>query len=446
MDGNDASTEAEAVDGSEFDVVVLGAGISGLVSASILVDQGNARIAVVDEYGHVGGNHIDRTYGDYTFDVGSLIFQDDSPLLAHFPEILPHYTPIDPTWSRLNPQGVITTYPFSIRDDLVAAGPVECARILLSAARGRLLQRRLQNARDFARHWLGARLLHRSGLENYMERFCGLPADRIDLTFAEKRMLWIAEYASIPNLLRRLLTSLTRPAALRATNHQLARPREGFAHLYAPAVRRLTDAGVTFLLSTEVKSLRKEEGSFRLETGDRTLVADRVVSTIPIDHVRAMCGMSTADRLPTVTLISLFFSFSGNRGFASSILYNFAHDGAWKRLTMYSDFYGRVDGREYFGVEVIVDDTVADGASAEEDFRQHVVANGLFDGDLALEGSHTHPHAYPIYTEGAGERAEAAIAALRAFGVESLGRQGGFRYQPTARVSTQEAEAALRPG
>jgi hypothetical protein len=51
--------------------------------------------------------------------------------------------------------------------------------------------------------------------------------------------------------------------------------------------------------------------------------------------------------------------------------------------------------------------------------------------------------AYPVYSGGSGERARRAIAALRGFGIESFGRQGGFQYQPTARVSTLEAEAAL---
>ena len=35
------------------------------------------------------------------------------------------------------------------------------------------------------------------------------------------------------------------------------------------------------------------------------------------------------------------------------------------------------------------------------------------------------------------------MAELREWGVESFGRQGGFQYQPTARVSTKEAEVAL---
>src|SRR5436305_7552088 len=40
--------------------IFLGAGITGIVSASILHDLGCRRIAVIDEFPNLGGNHIDR--------------------------------------------------------------------------------------------------------------------------------------------------------------------------------------------------------------------------------------------------------------------------------------------------------------------------------------------------------------------------------------------------
>jgi len=426
------------------DAIVLGAGISGLVSASILLDQGLRHVVVVDEYDHVGGNHIDAHCGAYTFDVGSLIFQDDSPLLNHFPELLPRYVPIDPRWSKLTPQGTIARYPFSVRDDVLASGPVECLRILSSAVLGRVRYRHMRNAGEFARYWIGARLLHRSGLEHYMERFCGLPAERIDLEFAKKRMLWLAENASPASVLRMLRPAAPEAEAAEQSNQQLARPPEGFGHLYAPAVEHLTQRGATFALGAVASGLARCGGTFTLCLDGRSVIADRVVSTIPVDHVLDLCGLPRERALPTVILVSLYFSFAGRRGFADPILYNFSHGGTWKRLTVYSDFYGPADGREYFGVEVVAPDSGPSVDDAEREFRAHVAANGLFGGDLRLEGSHVLANAYPIYTEGAAERAERAIAALRSFGVESLGRQGGFEYQPTARVSTIVAEATLR--
>ncbi len=423
-----------------FEVIILGAGISGLVSASVLLKEGCQNVIVVDEYAHIGGNHIDCSIGKYTFDIGSFIFQDDSPLLAHLPEILPLYVPINPSWGRLNPQGAVTQYPISIKDDLIAAGPVEWLRILPSVLFARIFRRRLRNARDFAQYWIGARLLHRSGLGNYMKRFYGLPAEKIDIKFAEKRMLWIKEHASPRGAFCRWVM----PAPKSAPNQQLARPREGFSYLYQGAVQRLERCGVTFLLGVKMHGLQKKDGVFFLEAGGRRVAASRVVSTIPLERIQNLCGMPSDNRLPTVTLISLFFSFSGDRGFKDSVLYNFSHTGSWKRLTVYSDFYGKSDGREFFAVEVNADHVSGLVETAERDFRRHVSENGLFVGDLKLEGSHVVSNAYPVYTDKADKQAAAAIAALRARGIESFGRQGGFDYQPTARVSTLKAESALR--
>jgi len=429
---------------ADFDAIVLGAGVSGLVSASLLSQHGTSRVLVVDAYGRVGGNHINIDHGEYTFDVGSFVFQDDSPLLQHFPELLPHYEPIVPSWGKLNPQGRITRYPFSIRDDLFAAGLGGCLAMLLSAARARLGgSDEIRTAADFARYWLGAKFLHRSGLRSYMERFCGMPIENIDRRFAEKRMMWIAEHGRLGEQARRLLRSVKTPTAPQVSNQQLVRPRAGFTELYGPAVERLERAGVTFLLGADLKGLAKVQESFILDVGEQQISAPRVISTIPVDHALELCRLTSGPSLPTVTLISLFFSFSGARGFDHSIMYNFSHSGAWKRLTMHSDFYGEVADREYFAVEVIASRVGNSTELAESDFREHVAANGLFDGELVLEGAHTLAHAYPIYTEGSADRADVAITNLRDFGVESFGRQGGFQYQPTARVSTQEAEAAL---
>jgi hypothetical protein len=394
---------------------------------------------VVDEYARVGGNHIDCSIGEYTFDIGSFIFQDDSPLLAHLPEILPLYVPINPTWGRLNPQGVVTRYPISVKDDILAAGPIEWLRMLSSVLFARIFLRRLQNARDFAQYWIGVRLLHRSGLENYMKRFYGLPAEKIDIKFAEKRMFWIRQRASLRESVRRWMT---RPSGV-AANQQLARPREGFSHLYQAAVPRLERCGVTFRLGQKMLSLQGKDGVFSLETERGRVSTRRVVSTIPLERIQNLCGMRSEERFTTVTLMTLFFSFAGDRGFAYSILYNFSQTGSWKRLTVYSDFYGESGGREFFAVEINADLVFDSVDTAEQDFRRHALENGLFVGDLRLEGSHTVSNAYPVYAEGADEQALKVIAELKALGIESFGRQGGFDYQPTARDTTLKAEAAL---
>jgi protoporphyrinogen oxidase len=426
----------------EFDALVLGAGISGLTSTSVLLRQECRSVLVVDEYPAPGGNHIDCGIGDYTFDVGSYVFQDDSPLLDHFPDLLSLYIPITPTWARLTPSGIVTRYPISIRDDVLLPGPIEWMRILCSLIVSRLFFRSIQNAKDFATYWIGARLMRRSGLEYFLDRFYGVPAEEIDVVFAEKRMLWIREHATLRNFIHRLIV----PSEKSRVNRQLARPKQGFEFLYRRATARLERDGATFLLGVKMHRIERRFGKFVVEFDDRRVTAKRLVSTIPLDRIQNLCGLSSEEQLRTVTLITLFYSFSGERGFTDCILYNFSKEGLWKRLTVHSDFYGKSNGREFFSVEINSGPVNGDVSEADRDFRKHVGENGLFSGDLRLEGSHTLLNAYPIYTAHADMRAKQVVAKLRKLGVESLGRQGAFDYQPTARDSTLKAEIALRGG
>jgi hypothetical protein len=339
----------------------------------------------------------------------------------------------------------VTHYPFSIRDDVIAAGLVECLRMGTSAIVDRVRKRRQNNVRDFTEHLLGARFVERSGLGSYMQRLCGLPPEQIDLEFAKTRLGWLEDQANVRNVARRVMRSLTGDPEPVSHNTQLARPREGYAHLYEPAVQRLEGHGAVFRLGSRLHGVRRDGDDFEIESEDERVRAPRLVSTVPIERALELCGIDVPGRpLPTVTLVSLFFSFQGERGFEPPILYNFSREGAWKRVTVYSDFYGPSNGREFFTAEVIGQWVGNSVETAERDFRAHCSANGLFAGDLRLEGSYVLDNAYPIYTQGSGERARDAIRALRGFGLESLGRQGAFQYQPTARASTVEAERALR--
>ena len=149
-------------------------------------------------------------------------------------------------------------------------------------------------------------------------------------------MLWISEHSS----LRSVLARIVKPNPPPPTNRQLARPREGFAKLYAVAAAKLAERGADIVTGTKMLGLEERGGHFCLVLDDRTVFAERVISTIPIARVEALCNLPASEELKSITLLTLYFSFSGERGFTEAILYNFSHAGAWKRLTVYSDFYG----------------------------------------------------------------------------------------------------------
>lgn len=424
-------------DRKDYDTVVLGAGASGMISASILLNQGTDKLLLLDEYGELGGNHISRNIGDYSFDIGSFFFQADSPLAMHFPEIMRYYIPAPYTIGRITPRGAVAPYPFSLKQDVLAAGPLEWVRIGLSLLRARIFENADANALAFTHYWLGRRFTERSGLANYMRRFFGVSPSAIEATFAQKRMRWIKDNASLRKLHALVSRKKPRPPM------QYVRPREGFPHLYGAVGRSIRERGGDIRLGERINAIAREDQGFRIETAGGAIRTKNLISTMPIEMVTALCGMEPERGLTTVALISLFYSFAGERGFRKNVLYNFTSDADWKRLTMHSDFYGLANDRSYFSVEVVTRTAEPDFAAADRNFREHIQKCGLFRGDLRLEGSTLTRNLYPVYTTGSGEAANRAIAKLKDFGIRSFGKQGGFDYQPTAWVSGLVAEKEL---
>jgi protoporphyrinogen oxidase len=424
---------------TEWDAIILGAGISGLVSAQILLAQGLTRILVIDGYRHVGGNHLDSHIGPFTFDLGSLIFFENTPFFEYFPELVTDYVPIEISLGRLTPAGRISTYPISVKDDVLAAGLIEISLLICSFLKARLFSSRPKNAAEFARYWIGHRFFHSSGLSSYMERFYGVAAEQIELDFAEKRMTWISDAAAIKPRIKKLFVRSPPYKKVRA----LVRPQSGFAVVYSKAQASLEARGVRFILGTEIDGIAKQPANLMVTAGDQRFVSSRVIGTIPLRKMLGLAKIADAPELMSVALASLFFSFSGKRGFSHCILYNFTNSGRWKRLTMFSDFYGPRENREYFTVEVNMRSADEPAAELVEDFLRDVSDKGLFAGDLRSEGTRITGSAYPVYTKGATHSAEDAIARLRSFGVEAHGRQGGFDYLQSTVAVTHAVRAAL---
>ncbi len=426
-------------DGAITDVIMLGAGISGLVGTRLLLDGGAGNMTIIDGYDRIGGNHADLKIGPYTFDVGSFLFSDDTELLVHFPEILDGYTPVTCKIGRITPENYISKYPIAPEKEVLGRGIGNIASIVSSLAWSRVRFSQPRNAAEYAQNRMGSQLYRNSGLGYYMEKFYGVPAEAIDLDFAKKRMTWIAKASSIRNQ----VMSRVKKKPKGKPQQTLVRPPEGFGPLYAPIRTTLESQGVTFSLGTQISAVKRIDGVFHVDTDKGTFRSRRLFSTLPVRPMLKLCGLGDQPLLQAVELASLFYSFEGKRGFDQSIFYNFSPGGRWKRITLFSDFYGKADGREYFLLEVNkrADDEMIDTFDA--DFRADIAAKGIFAGDLRLEGSRTLKNAYPIYVAGAAEAAEAALNDLRAMGIESFGRQGGFDYLSTVSAATRTARAAI---
>jgi protoporphyrinogen oxidase len=433
------------VTSQHHDVIILGAGVTGLTAAHALLPSA-LRVAVIEDYPGAGGNHLSKDMGGCSFDVGAIFFWSDSPLLGLFPGIEAHWTPVNYSIARVTPQGNVRAYPFDMREEFFGRPLPYQLAVIADVLVHKLFWRRKASAADFARAHIGGKLFRDSGLSGYMRRFYGFSAEEISYPFALRRMKWIAQNASLAPRVARFVRSAGRrlglvahPAPLRC----FARSRDGFQAMYGHALASLQALGADAVLNAGTSSVRKTAEGFEVHTEAGTFTAPRLINTLPLVKVARLLGMDAAEAPESTAMITACFRFRGQRHFAALILHNFAADGLWKRLTMHSDYYGRADGWEFFSVEVSVRGTLPGIDTLVADFRATTAQAGLFEGELECLGSFVTDFAYPVYDQSAEARKTTLVQALSDMGIESLGRQGNFDYIPSATVAIAQAQAYL---
>lgn len=428
------------------DVIVLGAGVSGLTAANELSSRGNS-VRLLDQYALPGGNHLSKDFGDYTFDIGAIFFWTDSPLINLFPGIENHWTPVEYDLQRIAPSGNVLKYPMDVKREIIEKSPTYIVSVVADLLMGRLFSRKNSSAADFARHYIGVRLLKDSGLANYLARFYGLPIDEISYAFAKRRMRWISENASIRSHAHKIIRIIKVKLRLSEKTPDLkcfARPRGGFQVMYNHAAQILEKRGVICHFGSSIMSIVSHYEGFSVTTSAGVFSAKRLVNTMPLNIVCDFAGMADDTKVESSALVTLCYRFRGERGFSAVVLYNFHESGAWKRLTMLSDYYGAEDGWEYFGVEVTSRDNGVTAEALDNDFRSSVQSHAILVGDMELLGSFRTEFAYPVYDRMAADRKAKMMNYLGAIGVESIGRQGDFDYIPSATEAVMAARNSLK--
>jgi protoporphyrinogen oxidase len=426
---------AAAIDGETlFDVAVLGCGVSGLALARMLSRQGE-RVVVIESYGRPGGNHLSFVIRGMEFDVGTIYFSEGDLQFRYFPELLAVCIHHPVTVQKVNRTGWPSRYPFSLSDDVLRRGPLFMARALLSLFWDKLRIRRPRTAGDRIRQVVGSFFFVESGVAAYIRRMFGADADALAPSFIDRRMAWLLDHRLSAILARALRRGRGRPQW--TSELALFRPAGGFARYYDIAVDALAAEGVRFVFAETLQAIGPgaDEAALRIDGASRAYRARRVISTLPLRQLCAITGIRQPD-LATVTLVTLMVSFLGAKRASGDVIYNLDQRGPWKRITMMSNIYGRVDGREYMSVECPIEaGAAADIAGLYATFVAHVQQLRLFTGDFRLEGSNCLAEAYPVMATGYEAERERVLAEATARGIETAGRQGRFEYIPHSSVA-----------
>ncbi len=424
-------------------MVVLGGGIAGLAAADQLSRAG-LRVLVIERSAQAGGLHRASHIGPYTFDAGSIFYEQGARLFDLAPGLRDLCPTVARVQRRIAPDGTVRHYPFEPREWLDQPLP-DMVRTIADLAWSRLTVRRDGTLDALCRKRLGRRLFESSGLASYIARFHHVPPHEIDESFFFHRMAFVARATRPGGLARMALRTLT-AASPRPRPLLHVRPREGFAPIFARIVAHLAARGVEFRFGEELFALHRKDRFFLLCTTAGTLRAEAVVSTIALDSLhKVMFG--TGSGLVSLDMTTLFVSAASLDPRLGNVLYNFHRAGWWKRATIHSRIYPEPrTGREFLSVEATIPKQGRhDPGAAFADFQRHMADLGLAQG-LALEGHERVRNCYPLYTPGSNANIRQVLDRIAGAGIVLAGRQGRFEYLPTSsgviRRVAEELDAA----
>jgi protoporphyrinogen oxidase len=433
--------------------------VAGLVAARTLSSYPEIEIELFERHDRLGGLHQSVELNGLMFDIGAFEFSPDHELILAFPEILKHYLTVQQVNHVVTPTGHLSPYPFSIASYLQSYGRLDLLLALASGLVGRLLYRQPHSLDAWVRFYIGNRFYRKTGLQAYIERLYGNATKQVDIEFARVRLVQIEALGSLAQVARQYLTPALRaqfappqqvvppsPGSLSGGGYlSLVRPRQGFSYVYDGMIKPLLQAaGVAVTTSCQVGSIRRDPQGFRIETDRGVTICDRVISTLPLQTSARLCGLATGQAyLKYQPMVSLFYSFRGTIHSDATILYNFTQTGSWKRVVVLSRYYGQHQGQDYFTVEV-PDGAATPIAGLTTAFEQQITALNLMTGTFQDLGHATTSEAYPLYRVDTMAELRQTQAALRAFGIDLVGRQAEFSHigsSETARRARQLATA-----
>jgi hypothetical protein len=310
---------------------------------------------------------------------------------------------------------------------------------------GKIRHRRRDSLPSYLRYYLGERLYRESGLQSYIQRFFSADDSQVDLAFARQRLGSIAEECSIRGNALRIVRELLASSASPPPWNCHVRPPGGFDVVYGEIASVLDRSGVVIRTGSPIGAISRCNGGFVITTADDEHHVDRIVSSVPLGAIACALSIPIRREPEFVTLFSLYYRFTGDPGYAAPYLYNFTHDGVWKRITLFSSYYGTAAGDHYYVVEC------TGRSGAEErleilagEFQRQMGSLPFFDGALTYVGGSVTPNAYPMSRRDGGRDLEDLRRAVLAAGIEVVGRQGRFEHTSSHAVATDSRAVATR--
>ncbi len=420
-----------------FKVAILGGGVAGITAAKALASQKGMEVTIIEKAPKLGGLSKGTEFDGLKYDIGAFLYSDIHWFFRIFPFLKDVFVEVRHVPTSIYGKGRYGQYPFHPKTYRKEHGNLNFALSSLSLLFGKLRYRNIETLTDYCQYYLGERVYKKSGLQRYVKRLYKRDDHEVDVKLGYSRMKTIGRFG-----LRKIIKKALSGQAVfnfRRPNSQIhVRPENGFGEVFRLLENHLLELGVIVSKNKAITGIRKIDGRYEISSGEGSDMYDGVISSIPFTVTQKLIG-KTPDYLPSyMSLLTLFYK--GEILVDKNVFYNFTQQGEWKRITVFSKYYGRVDNQDYFCTEITIDPKQEnDVDQLREEFETHIRELGIADR-LDLRGYKIIPFAYPFFGQGEMEKATHELDVIRNYGIGLIGRQGSFDYM----TSSETVEATWK--
>jgi len=408
-----------------YKVAVIGGGIAGITAANELSKNPSFEISIFESQNTLGGLNQSVVINNLTYDIGAFIYSTDHSLFKAFPFLKNTYLPIEHYPISVKDKDKHDIHPLSIKGYWKNFGTINLLLSIISLCFAKIKYNNRRSLPEYCKYYLGERVYVKSGLQRYIKRLYKKEDIEVDVKLGYSRIKNISNY-SFRNIIRRL-AKLDSDNLFNAKKRKYyVRPESGFKDVFAELEKHLQNKEVQINKNCNIRSIQKTDNGFTVSTTDDNYTFDRIISTIPFSITQKLTGIETGYRPSFMKLLNLFYKAECHLD--ANVIYNYTNFGEWKRITIFSKYYGLEEKQDYFTVEITVNaEEEVSVESHREEFEKLVKKYDLAK-NLEFQGSKIIPYAYPVFKVGETQIADQELKKIKDFGIDLVGRQGTFEF------------------
>lgn len=342
----------------EYDVIILGCGISGMMAALKLCKSGSVKpekIIILEKEGCPGGLLRSTSHNSYWYDHGVFFFHHNSldsnefHVFNKFPNLFVKVENL-PESAFFN--NVRKSYPFNPKQLLFSLSLFDIMLFPFVFFKY-WLRRNWAEKNNNLKNWLYNRItpsLYKfTGLDQYILKLMGLPIDKLSYRFGEDRLAFIDDMSKPSRFIQSNINRILNRSKIKGSTFNVYYPKgKGVSEISQDIAKALLDEGLIIQYNTVLSEISLNENnhnqkiiSFTSGSVQFEIQSENIISTIPLDSLAKCFDGEIYEKLSTYveklsyrSLLIINFIIDDPNFIKNSheVVYSLDSVDLWKRL------------------------------------------------------------------------------------------------------------------